>query len=392
MVPVVPTSGDGRASAEELAEDVRVVLANPVVGALLEAVDGGALVLNVQRQIVASNVERLMGPNAAPGVEQLLGLRPGDALRCRHRSSGPDGCGSADACEDCGSLCAITLAQEMSRTEQRECLIAAEDGATPLELRVRATPIVLSGRRFTVVTLRDVSHEKRREMLEHVFLHDLANTVAAISSSSWALAKLSAAELPGAAQRIARLVEHLRREIAYQRALLAAEAGTLVPEKAPVATETLLGEVVAICSHHAEARTRTLGVENLCPGAEIETDCVLALRVLVNMVKNALEATEAGATVRLWCEPRGEGSIAFSVHNDTVIPERVLSRIFQRSFSTKPGRGRGLGTYSMKLLGERYLGGTVSVRTGNGQGTTFSFALPVRGTAQDPRKGGVDQG
>ena len=43
-----------------------------------------------------------------------------------------------------------------------------------------------------------------------------------------------------------------------------------------------------------------------------------------------------------------------------------MARIFQRSFSTKAERGRGLGTYSMKLLGEGYLHGRVrESRTGS---------------------------
>jgi signal transduction histidine kinase len=56
----------------------------------------------------------------------------------------------------------------------------------------------------------------------------------------------------------------------------------------------------------------------------------------------------------------------------------VQARIFQRSFSTKAQRGRGLGTYSMKLLGERYLGGAVSFVSAAGTGTVFSVTLPSR--------------
>ena len=53
-------------------------------------------------------------------------------------------------------------------------------------------------------------------------------------------------------------------------------------------------------------------------------------------------------------------------------------RIFQRSVSTKAERGRGLGTYGMKLLGERYLGGEVSFVSTEEAGTTFSVRLPIR--------------
>jgi sensor histidine kinase regulating citrate/malate metabolism len=61
-----------------------------------------------------------------------------------------------------------------------------------------------------------------------------------------------------------------------------------------------------------------------------------------------------------------------------VIPEKVALRIFQRSFSTKAKKGRGIGTYSMKLFGERYLGGKVGFETNEEKGTMFFIELPER--------------
>jgi signal transduction histidine kinase len=101
------------------------------------------------------------------------------------------------------------------------------------------------------------------------------------------------------------------------------------------------------------------------------------VRVLGNMVTNALEATPTGGTVRLWCRRHG-GRLRFCVHNQGEIPREVALRVFQRHFSTKGGSGRGLGTYAMKLLGERHLGGTVDFETDPAAGTVFRLALPSR--------------
>jgi sensor histidine kinase regulating citrate/malate metabolism len=49
-------------------------------------------------------------------------------------------------------------------------------------------------------------------------------------------------------------------------------------------------------------------------------------------------------------------------------------QVFMRSFSTK-GVQRGLGTYSMKILGEQYLGGKVDFETNPKNGTTFYIDL-----------------
>ena len=74
------------------------------------------------------------------------------------------------------------------------------------------------------------------------------------------------------------------------------------------------------------------------------------------MLKNALEATSPSGTVTLACIETND-AVTFLVSNPEVMPQEVQLQIFQRSFSTKGEAGRGIGTYSMKLFGERYLGG-----------------------------------
>ena len=111
------------------------------------------------------------------------------------------------------------------------------------------------------------------------------------------------------------------------------------------------------------------------PDVAVETDVALSLRVLGNMVTNALEATGENDEIRVWAEREGR-STSFCVWNRQPIDKTVALRIFQRNYSTKKGDGRGLGTYSMKLLGEQYLGGKVSFSTSEQDGTVFRFTLP----------------
>ncbi|CAG0934623.1 partial Sensor protein DivL, partial [Rhodocyclaceae bacterium] len=100
-------------------------------------------------------------------------------------------------------------------------------------------------------------------------------------------------------------------------------------------------------------------------------------RILGNLVKNALEATPRGGTVTLSCTDDG-GRVIFGVTNPGVMPEEVQLQIFQRSFSTKAGTGRGIGTYSVKLFGERYLKGKVAFTSREPEGTTFTLSIPKR--------------
>ncbi len=64
------------------------------------------------------------------------------------------------------------------------------------------------------------------------------------------------------------------------------------------------------------------------------------------------------------------------IRNPAVIPDEVKYQIFNRSFSTK-GAGRGIGTYSVKLLTEHYLEGEVGFSTEPGSGTAFHVLLPT---------------
>ena len=108
--------------------------------------------------------------------------------------------------------------------------------------------------------------------------------------------------------------------------------------------------------------------------SSLRSDPVLIRRVITNMLKNALEASSQGEEASLILSEE-EGRIVMSVHNPAFIPREVQLQIFQRSFSTK-GRGRGIGTYSMKMLTENYLEGEIGFSSDELSGTTFRVLLP----------------
>jgi len=93
------------------------------------------------------------------------------------------------------------------------------------------------------------------------------------------------------------------------------------------------------------------------------------------LLKNALEATPPDGEVTISCKT-DDKSVSFFVSNPSFIPRSIQLQIFQRSFSTK-GNGRGLGTYSIKLLTDKYLKGKVSFISNENDGTTFKVDLPL---------------
>jgi hypothetical protein len=365
-----PLPHSRRADAATLQREVQLASHSPIVTAVLEVSDTILLVLNPERQIVAFNgrVPRREGA-------ELRGLRPGEAFGCVN-ACGPGGCGGSVACETCGALGAIVGCQVRRAAVEAECTIRSEGPAgTQYEFHARAAPVTIEGTDFTVLSLRDISGEKRRQILEQLFFHDVLNTVAGLRS--WAeLLERASIDPRRAAERIDLLSRQLEREIRDQRALLDAENGTLVPQWAPLDTGEVQRDLAATFAGHPLARERRLELDLEGPGLAFTSDRALVVRTLVNAVVNALEATPAGETVRCWAESGADGGVRFHVRNAGVMPAEVRVRVFQRSFSTKAARGRGLGTYSMKLFGERCLGGTVSFVSDAERGTVFTLALP----------------
>ena len=93
------------------------------------------------------------------------------------------------------------------------------------------------------------------------------------------------------------------------------------------------------------------------------------------MIRNAREASDSGHHVEVVVRQDDDHAV-ITVRNEAVMPLHVQLQVFQRSFSTK-GRGRGVGTYSMKLLAHDYLRGDVTFTSSEGDGTVFTLRLPL---------------
>lgn len=170
------------------------------------------------------------------------------------------------------------------------------------------------------------------------------------------------------------VTQQLVAEIQSQRDMVAAEKGDLKVHSEAIGTLHILLEVMSTYTNHRVAAGKNLIVAPSTSDRLINTSKPLLHRVLGNMVKNALEATSVGGTVELGCK-KENGEVHFWVHNPDAMPRAIQLQVFNRSFSSK-GAGRGIGTYSVKLLGEKYLGGRVYFESTENDGTTFWICLP----------------
>ena len=347
---------------------------SPLACQLLSSVPDILMVLNAQRQIVYANraLYDLLGLKETD-TDKVLGRRQGEVLSCAHAFESEGGCGTTKFCSTCGAMRAILSSQKMAE-DVRECRIIQDQPGEALDLRVWARPIKLERELFTAFSAVDIRHEKRRQALERIFFHDVLNTAGGLKGSVELFSGASVEELEEFQHIISHLSDELIDEIKVQRELAAAERDELALNPVPVKPVVFLREVADLYANHEVASGRQVRVDSGAWDGVFYTDRTLLRRVVGNMTKNALEASKSGETVSLGCD-REDNGIAFWVHNPAVMPQDVQLQIFQRSFSTK-GAGRGLGTYSIKLLTERYLMGSVSFTSLPGQGTTFRVCCP----------------
>jgi signal transduction histidine kinase len=303
----------------------------------------------------------------------IQGLRPGEILHCIHHNQGPGGCGTSKACRSCGAVIAILASLEKDEIVESECHITSvkNSNISAVEFKIRATPLHIQGRKLLVFVLYDISDSKRREVLQNIFIHDISNT--AIALKAWS-ELLSYDDPEIVAENIVLISEEMTDIIEGQRLLLSAESGKLTTMIEPMEVSSLF----TILQRHFEAQKITKDKRLIAnppqPGSTINTDIRLLKRILINMILNALEATEPKGIVTITYV--NDNNHTIHVHNAAFIPEEIALHIFERSFSTKQGIGHGLGTYCMKLLGEQFLGGKVLFTTHEETGTCFSIILP----------------
>ncbi len=367
----------GRADEVLLKAEVAVCVDDPLTAFLLDSLQGHVAILNEERQILAANpsLREALGPGwSGPGG----GDRPGEAFQCVHVEEGPDGCGTSRACAHCGYLLTLLAVDEAHPQADGECRLALRRKGRweARDFQVRATFLPVGGHRFKAVAFRDISGEKRREVLERLFFHDMANILQGLHGWSESLSE-GTVRPEDAAERILAISERLGQEVHAHRRLLQAERGTLQAAPALLQAAALLQEVVALLARHPASCGRRIETVPIAGPAGFTSDPDLLLRVLYNMALNALEATPPDQAIRLsfgWHGSRPH----FAVHNPGAIPDDIQRQIFQRSFSTKAASGRGLGTYAMKLFGENLLRGAVGFNSAPGEGTTFWITLPSR--------------
>ncbi|QRO01819.1 PAS domain-containing protein [Archangium violaceum] len=251
------------------------------------------------------------------------------------------------------------------------------------------------------ITMRDITEQRENElrlrlnermasigMLAAGVAHEINNPLAFVSSNLGFIAtELRRLALPE--EELRELLEALTeaRE-GTERMRLIVESLRALSRGDQTTTHPLdLHEVLENSVHLAWGRLRSRGrlVRDYGELPQVLGNSVQLAQVFTNLLINAAHALpRSGGEIRLVTRMQGTSQAVVEVHdNGCGIPAENLERIFEPFFTTKPvGEGTGLGlSISHDIL--RGLGGSMSVESVVGEGSTFRVFLPVVDEAHD---------
>lgn len=220
--------------------------------------------------------------------------------------------------------------------------------------------------------------------------HEINNPLAIIQESAgWLRQILSRPEMAGIPRRddfqkaldqIHKAVDRARR-ITQQLLQVVKTQVSEMPDPSSlteVSLKELVEECIALVETEASLKKVAISLESTEPHPRAWTDPYPLVQVLLNLLTNAIQATDAGGRITITLDSALEEARIRVQDTGCGISKEDLNRIFEPFFTTKGvGQGTGMGLYvSWGIITK--LGGLISVESEVGKGTTFTITLPAK--------------
>jgi two-component system phosphate regulon sensor histidine kinase PhoR len=327
------------------------------IEALVSSMEEGVVALDREGRVVRLNdaARRVLGMTADP-----VGLRLWEVVR-------------AQGVED----------------RVRESLASGVPGRARLEIGPRVVALSVgpvAGGHGAVLVARDATEEHRYDQLRKEFVanvsHELRTPLTLVQGFVETLregAWTDAARAPEFLETIDRNVQRLRALVEDLLRLSKLESAGEIVRLQEVDAGALLGRVRETFGPLAGKKRLDFGVE-APPGLVLRADPELLERAVGNLVENALKYTPEGGRIRARAGRDGD-AVAFAVEDSGIgIPEADQPRVFERFYRVDKSRSRDLGGTGLGLAIVKHIaqlhGGSVSVRSAPGRGSTFTLHLP----------------
>jgi PAS domain S-box-containing protein len=354
---------------------------------VINSIDDGIVVLDVDRKIIAANDAFLQ--RTGSNREQVLGCC------CLEVGSGP--CNVSD--------CPTLACMQSGVRQVRMCERKTSNGATAWE-EIHASPILDgSGHLAQVVEVwRDISERRSAEahlaeshrlaslgVLASGFSHELNTPLATVLMCvEGILRETPAGESGNAGADSARIRdsatiarEQILRCKGITRHFLGLSRGQRSSEDI-VELDSAMAAVQGLIVPTASANSVSVEVRPFPPGLRVRANEAELQNLLINLILNAIQASKPGSTVVVEAKEGDSVSVRISDQGCGISAE-YQKKIFEPFFSLRSG-GTGLGLF-LSLNAVRNWGGDIRVESVPGVGSTFEVMLPAihLGLPQDAR-------
>lgn len=248
---------------------------------------------------------------------------------------------------------------------------------------------LLEGREIqgVVAVFHDISDLKRLETVRRDFVanvsHELRTPVTVIKGyAETLLAGLPTTDPARATQFLTRIHNHAERLATLIGDLLtlsALESGNLALQPALLTLNSAVDSVCTLLEEKADAKGITIDRSAIADAPPVLADRSKLEQVLFNLLDNAIKYTPEHGSIVV-SATTADGMVRVAVADTGIgIPARDLPRIFERFYRVDPARSREIGGTGLGLAIVKHIvqlhGGTVTVESTPGQGSTFVFTL-----------------
>ncbi len=341
---------------------------------IINSMPDAALILNSSRQAVYANTALLKLLDA--DLDDVIGKRPGELFNCVYAKDAPDGCGTSDFCKYCGAV--KTIIGALNRLPgASECSITDADMETS-RLKVWTSPLEVGEEVFSLFYVRDITPVFRRQRTERSFFGNLLNMLSNIDVM-FDVEESGELTLDEQKRHVLRLTKTMNEQINIIQDIIAIESDELETNFTKLDSNIMLKDVAGFFGGDRIAENRRIVLPKENDNISFMSDARLVRRIMINLLKNALEASRDHDILNIDCVIE-RNNVVFSIYNPQYIPVEDQKLVFRQSFSTK-GSGRGYGTYTAKTLAEHYLNGKLWFSSSPRKGTTFFVSFPLESEA-----------
>ncbi|MCL5074909.1 MAG: cell wall metabolism sensor histidine kinase WalK [Chloroflexi bacterium] len=254
-------------------------------------------------------------------------------------------------------------------------------------VRVTAMPVKEGAFTSGLVLLQDVSELRRLETTRREFVanisHELRTPLASLKLLVETLEEGALLEEPTTAREFLGKI-HLEIDKLTQLVRELLELSRIESGQVPLKWEALdIGHLIEEAVGHLRPQAERQGIELKIvaspPLPRLYADGERVQQVIVNLVHNAIKFTPPGGKVEVLVRPQSEAVVISVIDTGVGIPGEDLPRIFERFYKADKSRssgGTGLGLAIAKHIVQAH-GGRIWAESVEGQGSTFSFTLPL---------------